>query len=342
MRALAVTARLAGTVVVLLLALLTAAWAATGRMPLTGDRQPAMPRVGSSDLRGPLVRASASQTLFQVTNLQPGTARIAQLTIANTGTTRGVVTFSPAGLTDLPAGSAEPLSRVLEVVMQDATNRFAPVTLWTGVLADLGPVVLGTFDPGQARTYRFTVRYPTGRPNAADDAQQGASTSVVFNWDGSFEDAPPAARAGGPAPAAPVAARSAAPPPPPAPAATPRPAAPPRPAARLRVTWLSGREQRRGVRVRVTCPAACAGTLHGTVRIGRSAARVRARRIAQRAGTTRTWVLRLAPAPAARAARAYRTGGRATAVVTLRARGTRPVTGRAVLRRPTFGGTMAP
>jgi hypothetical protein len=53
-------------------------------------------------------------------------------------------------------------------------------------------------------------------------------------------------------------------------------------------------------------------------------------------------VLRLAPAPAARAARAYRTGGRATARVTLRARGARPVSEQAVLRRPTFGGTMAP
>jgi hypothetical protein len=341
MRALAVTARLAGTACVLVLALLTAAWAATGRLPLAGEREPAMPRVGSSDLRGPLVRASASQTLFQVTNLQPGTARIAQITIANTGTTRGVITFSPAGLTDLPAGAPEPLSRVLDVVLQDATNRFAPATLWSGALEDLGPVVLGTFDPGQARTYRFTVRYPTGRPNAADDAQQGASTSVVFNWDGSFEDTPPAAA---PAPAAPVpvAPRSTAPPAPTAPAGAPRPVAPAQPAARLRVTWLSGRERRRGVRVRVSCPAACAGTLHGTVRIGSATARLRPRRIAQRAGTTRTWVLRLAPAPAARAARAYRTGGRATARVTLRVRGARPVSEQAVLRRPTFGGTMAP
>lgn len=172
MRALATTARLAGTALVLVLALLTAAFAATGHLPIGHQRTTQMPRVTTSDLRGPVVRASASQTLLTAANLQPGTVRIAQLRITNSGTTRGVYTFTPASLTDSATGGSERLSDVLDLVMQDATNRFAPITLYSGPLSGIAPIVLGALDLGRSRLYRFTVRYPTGRANAADDLLQ--------------------------------------------------------------------------------------------------------------------------------------------------------------------------
>lgn len=351
MRALSTTARLAGTALVLVLALLTAAFAATGHLPLASPHTTRMPSVDTSDLRGPIVRAAASQTLLTAANLQPGTVRVAQLRITNTGTTRGVYTFTPASLTDSATAGPERLSGVLDLLMQDATNRFAPITLFHGPLASITPIVLGALDPGQARTYRFTVRYPTGRANAADDALQGAASSVVFNWDASFEDTPPATppaapgtQTPAPAPTAPAARTTTTASPDvsasQAPASRPVSA----PAARLRVVWLTAREGRRGVRVRVTCRAACAGRLTGSVSLGNGGPRrtLTARRIHQAAGRTRTYVLGLDDASAAGASRVYRRGGRATARVRLTTDRRETVVSRAVLRRPTFGGTMAP
>jgi hypothetical protein len=53
---------------------------------------------------------------------------------------------------------------------------------FAGKLAALPRVALGTFAAGARRRYRFELTYPNG-PAVADNAYQGASTSIRFDWD---------------------------------------------------------------------------------------------------------------------------------------------------------------
>ncbi|HVP01601.1 MAG TPA: hypothetical protein VMT10_03445 [Solirubrobacteraceae bacterium] len=253
--------------------LLTAAYAATGSLPLRGLLgQGGRPvRAVASDPQGPVRLADTSTVLFDVTRLQPGLVRIAQIRITNAGSTQGTFTFSPSDLQDTTASLPEPFSGVLDLVMQDATNRFRPITLFVGKLRDLTPVDLGVFQPGEARTYRFTVSYPTGRSPAQDNPLQGATASVVFNWDAVLDDPPattgPVQLGAGAGAAAPAPAATT--PQAPAPVVR-RPASP----ATLRLSWRS-RKVTEGLTATVVCRLACTGTLSGSVATGAAARGVR-------------------------------------------------------------------
>lgn len=173
---------------------LTAAYAAAGSFPLEGARrQLELARASASvvDLDGPVTRAGEASVLFDAPGLTPGAVRIAQIRIQNSGATKGAFSFSHSQLADAPTGLREPLSAVLDLVMQDATNRFRPITLYTGKLGAIGPIALGDLQPGEARTYRFVVSYPSGRTPEQDNPLQGATSSIVFDWDALFDGAPP-------------------------------------------------------------------------------------------------------------------------------------------------------
>jgi hypothetical protein len=75
---------------------------------------------------------------------------------------------------------------VLDVLVQDVTNLAAPATVYSGKLAAMSPRSLGTWTPGAARTYRFTVSLPdTGpppSPTTGDNAYQGSAVSVEYDW----------------------------------------------------------------------------------------------------------------------------------------------------------------
>jgi hypothetical protein len=160
-----------------------------------------------------------------------------------------------AGVFALSAtGATGPLADVLDLTVVDVT---AAATVFAGKLGSFTRADLGTFAVGAARRYRFVLAYPADRADGEDDALQGASTSVRFDWDavaagGASGPGPtpvPAAPAPAPAPVAPApAAPAAVAPAPSVPAAVAAPAAAftvalgaaPRPVANGRlVTWMS-------------------------------------------------------------------------------------------------------
>jgi len=306
------------TVLVAMGLLLTAAYAATGTLPLPGLlRQDRPVRAAATELQGPVRLADTSTVLFDAQRLQPGTVKIAQLRITNTGSTKGTFTFSPSGLTDTTAGlTTEPLSAVLDLTMQDATNRFRPITLFVGKLRDIAPVDLGVLLPGEARTYRFTVSYPTGRTPAQDNPLQGAGARVVFNWDAVLDD-PPATTTPVPLSAAPAVASA---PPASAPVTASSRQAKPAVPATLRVSWR-GRRAGGGLTAIVVCRLACAGTLSGTAAPAKAHGTVKLVPVAVKLpkGSRRIYRLRLAKAqPAVIAALGATT--KVVARVTLRVR----------------------
>jgi hypothetical protein len=166
-----------------LLAVLTTAWAATGRLPLTAV-DPARALVVPAQATGPLVAGDADgRAILTASAMAPGSSIAGSVTIRNAGDASGVFTLSAADRVDAGGpGAAAGLSTVLELSVLDTTAG-RPVTVYDGTLAAFSRAALGTFPAGGFRVYRFVVSYPTGRPALADDPYQGASTSVAFVWD---------------------------------------------------------------------------------------------------------------------------------------------------------------
>ncbi|HEX2105485.1 MAG TPA: hypothetical protein VHF51_17660, partial [Solirubrobacteraceae bacterium] len=167
---------IAGSTATASLALLGAAWAATGELPLTG-REARAPLAVSAQATGPLIANDRDgQAILTSGALRPGVPTTGELTIANAGDAPGVFTLSSGGVTDGPGG----LSAVLGLTVRDLTTGAA---VYTGKLAAFTRAPLGTLGVGAAHRYRFEVTYPPGRAAAADNALQGATTSVAFTWD---------------------------------------------------------------------------------------------------------------------------------------------------------------
>jgi hypothetical protein len=109
-----------------------------------------------------------------------------------------------------------------------------PVPVFSGKLATLSRIELGTFPPGAAHRYRFELTYPGDRAALVDNAYQGVSTSVQFDWDAvavGGTSTTPAPIVPTPAPAVPVGSTGG--------AAAPRPAATTTPATTAPSTTAS-------------------------------------------------------------------------------------------------------
>jgi hypothetical protein len=212
------------------LALVGAAWAATGRLPLTGDEARA-PLAISAQATGPLVANDRDgQAILTADALRPGVPATGEVTISNAGDAPGAFTLSSGGIADGPAA----LSQVLDLSVRDLTTG---ANVYAGKLAAFARAPLGTLGVGAVRRYRFELTYPAGRTAAADNDLQGATTSVAFNWDAvaaptaPTPHAPAPAPVPAPAPAAPPAAPTSSPAGAGAPASTPPATAAPIPAA---------------------------------------------------------------------------------------------------------------
>jgi pyruvate/2-oxoglutarate dehydrogenase complex dihydrolipoamide acyltransferase (E2) component len=175
---------------------------------IAGDHGAARAAVG--DATGPLVGTSADgAAILAAQNLAPGDVRAGEITVTNVGDQAGAFALGSEATADSGAG----LAHELDLAVEDVTPGRARAVVFTGRLADLSNVALGSMTQGEAHRYRFTVSLP----RAAGNAYQGASTAVTLVW-----------RATGPSSTTPT-----------APAATPAPAAAaaaPAPCARVGVT----------------------------------------------------------------------------------------------------------
>jgi hypothetical protein len=152
------------------LGLVVAAW-------LAGDGGGARAALG--DATGPLIAvAPGNAAVLVAEGLRPGDARAGEVTVTNAGDASGAFAVSASDVVDTSAR----LSGVLDLAVRDVTPGRAVTPVYTGVVADLRTVELGTLAQGETRRYRFTVSFPSGRPEAIDNLYQGASTAVTFVW----------------------------------------------------------------------------------------------------------------------------------------------------------------
>lgn len=206
---------------------------------LTGDRGAARAAVGGAT--GPLVSSSLADTaILSARGLRPGDVKAGEITVQNAGDEAGAFALSSGGIVDGGAG----LSGVLDLAVQDITpGRGAPI-VYSGKLAALPSIGLGTLAQGELRRYRFTIALPGG----VGDAYQGASSTASFVWTASAVAGTPPPAAAKPVPGATLTARA-------------------------RQTGSHGT-----VAVTVACGASCRAVLSGTAVDGRTKVRLSTRR----------------------------------------------------------------
>ena len=164
------------------LALGTAAWAADGKLPFVpADHVSAL--AVTAQATGPIVANDLEgSAVLRADALAPGETTSGEVAIRNAGDAPGAFTLSPSAASDTGAPPARPLSAILDLKVTDVSGA-APATVFAGKLGALPKVALGTFPAGAAHRYRFVLTYPAGTPAEIDNAYQGASTSIQFDWD---------------------------------------------------------------------------------------------------------------------------------------------------------------
>jgi spore coat-associated protein N len=131
--------------------------------------------------------SKASAAILTASNIVPGNTANGTVDIKNTGSASGTFTLTHTTPVDTPASPGLSKKLTLTIVDQGdpacVTSCPAAVTLYTGtIFAQPATIALGAFAPGATHRYVYTMTFPDGGANGADNAYQGASTTVGYNW----------------------------------------------------------------------------------------------------------------------------------------------------------------
>jgi spore coat-associated protein N len=159
--------------------------------------------------------------IFTLANIGPGNSGDGEVTVSNSGDAPGSLALSSLEPSDLPGRYGGLLSERLLLRLEDVGSG-AALVLYSGQLAAMPELPLGTLAVGESRTYRFVVAMIDGGPPASpytdDNVYQRASAGIGYEWTLTEVEG------GGPEPEEPTL------PPPPAPPTLPESASPITPA----------------------------------------------------------------------------------------------------------------
>ena len=219
--------------------------------------------------------------------MAPGETRTGEVTIGNGGDVTGEFALAKSGLAD--AGG--PLSATLDLTVDEITAG-PPTQVYAGKLAAMGTVALGSIAAGGSRSYRFSVTFPQGSA-AHDNALQGASASVQFDWSAT------------------------------APETATQPPPPPTPASPLTLTLKAPRSAslRRGPAITIRCSEDCVARITGVAKIkgAKKSLKLRATSLDLKRAKARTVRLKLSRKLKAALGRAVASRKRTTLTLTVRA-----------------------
>jgi hypothetical protein len=146
-----------------------------------------------------IFNSRGGEAVLSVAGLAPGRSTSGAVTIQNNGALGGAFSLASANLAETPGPGGGLLSQRLQLTVIDLG---ASGTVYTGPLAGLGSRDLGTFAPGEARTFSFTATLPDSgtppSPVGGDNAYQGASLTNAYVWTATELDAPVDPPAGNP------------------------------------------------------------------------------------------------------------------------------------------------
>jgi hypothetical protein len=124
---------------------------------------------------------SSSEAIVAASGMRPGESREGTITIGNKGDGAATVSLKGSGLTGTT------LASVIDLTIDDTT---AGTQKWSGKLSAFpaaGSVSVGSIATGSSRTYRVTLSWPSASNSAS---LQGTSTSLTFQWSGSWSASP--------------------------------------------------------------------------------------------------------------------------------------------------------
>lgn len=129
-----------------------------------------------------LAAAAGDTAILSAARMVPGDERTGTVTIRNTGEAPGTLLLTRDALHD-PAGlNGGRLGETLRLRVEEVGG----ASLYTGPLAELAALPVGSLAAGSARTFRLTASWPDGGipagPAAGDNALQGASVRVDYAW----------------------------------------------------------------------------------------------------------------------------------------------------------------
>lgn len=131
------------------------------------------------------VNSRADQAVLGATDMVPGTEATGGVTIQNVGDASEEFTLSGTDAVDAPGPNGGKLATVLVLSIVDTGTG---TSLYAGRLDRFTSVSLGTWAPGEERTYEFLVDFPDDpvlpiSPTDRDNRFQGSSTSITFDFD---------------------------------------------------------------------------------------------------------------------------------------------------------------
>ena len=131
---------------------------------------------------GTLTQANskAGAAIFSLTNMKPGDSVYGTVTITNSGSLKAVMS-----LVETAGANGFSSAALLQETIVDVTNASAPVSVYSGNFGAAGTKTLGTFNAGEARTYKVTVTLDS----AATNTEQGKTASASYAWNGTQENA---------------------------------------------------------------------------------------------------------------------------------------------------------
>ena len=110
-------------------------------------------------------------------DMLPGDRVEGSATIENVGDAEGRFTLRVKEVDDRPGPSGGALSSWLRLTVYDEAQSEA---IWSGTLDQLD-VDLGTWSPGESRSYRFVVTFPQAG-TAVDNTYQRSRVTAAFEW----------------------------------------------------------------------------------------------------------------------------------------------------------------
>jgi hypothetical protein len=120
--------------------------------------------------------------ILNASQLLPGGSTTGTVTIANSGNGGGRFHLTTSAVAETPGIGGGRLSQRLQLEVDDITHPSRRITVFTGSLLGLQNVDLGALSAGEERDYQFTVTFPNGGPNGADNAYQRATLQATFLW----------------------------------------------------------------------------------------------------------------------------------------------------------------
>ncbi|GAA2082603.1 hypothetical protein IDH50_04605 [Aeromicrobium tamlense] len=117
--------------------------------------------------------SKAGKAVFSLDNLKPGDTLNGSLKLTNTGSLAAAFSLTEVSSTNGFDGEN------LKLVIKNTTKNTTVYTGTFGGLADGTKNALGTWAPGEANDYTFTVTLDQAAPNT----QQGKSATATYTWD---------------------------------------------------------------------------------------------------------------------------------------------------------------